>query len=302
MSADSTVKPFDDNEEVPETGLEGVVATEVGPYAPFEYWWTPQGFATRFIRSKFSRYFRYSYGDEVTAADMDALVSLFSLIAAFVLAVPFGVMTSLQGETLQTLKDALDNCPHPVDVTFGKMFFGIRAVLIQAVYAPLVTIVLSLFYFVLRPGELHIESIDESSSTASDTTDEQPAIAERNAKNERLKEVRSKQYRVFKLVGRPKGSKLPQSKLFVHEDYIAAANYDFRHWWHRGKFLVGFIAIGTIYAIVILCYVFHVYITLFVPPLSMVCSNSNMAEISSQAQIGWLVLLLLSAVFLYICF
>lgn len=301
MSADSKVKPFDENEEVPETGLEGVLATEIGPYAPFEYWWTPYGFAKRLSRSKFSRYFWYSYGDEVTAADMDALVSLFSLIAAFVLAVPFGVMTSVQGEALQALKDALESCTNPVDTTFGQMFYSIRAVLIQAVYAPLVTIALSLFYFVLRPGELHIEAVDESSAD-SDATDQQAATAERNAMNDRLKVVRSKQYRVFKLVGKPKGSKLPQSKLFVHEDYIAAANYDFRHWWHRGKFLVGFIAIGTIYSIVILCYVFHVYMIFFVPPPDVLCSNSAMFEINSQAQAGWLVLLLMSAVFLYISF
>lgn len=265
------VGPLESAEQPPDTGLEGVEANGSGPYSPFPYWWTPHGFLKRLYRSKVTRYF-------------DALVSLFSLIAAFVLAVPFGVVTSLQADTLQGLRDTMDGCSKGYQRDFASTYYSIRVAVVQAVYAPLTTVVLSLVYFVIRPGELHVDILDDSADRATCSA----VGSGKSTEKTRQRRLQGRQYRVFKLSSRPKGE---SNKLFVDEDYVAAVNYDFRQWWHRGKWLVALVAVGTVYSIVILCILFNSYESTFMIPTSLMCSNKVYHAVGSQSLSGWIVLL-----------
>lgn len=258
------------------------------PYQEFPYWWTPSGFVTRCKRSRFIRYFTGEGGGEVTVADMDALVSLFSLIAAFVLAVPFGAITSIQNDTLQSFKDMVDNCPKEFREKYGdfRMWYqAIRTPIIQAIYASLITIILSLIYYVFRPGELYVEQIDEEINEVEGQVVPPRKPVPRGSKKKRM-------FNLSFLSGK--------SKLIVNEDYIAAVNYDFRQWWHRGKIVVLLICFGTLYSIVILCFVFNRYLQTFVVPTDYFCSTDFSWYVTQEVAGGWYTTLILSVFVIYL--
>eukprot|EP01031_Cornospumella_fuschlensis_P031051 gene31051-37529_t len=242
------------------------------PYDSFPYWWTPAGFCKRCVRNKFIRFFSFSNGEDVTVAEMDSLVSLFSLIAAFVLAVPFGVMTSLQSETLQSTKDILDSCPKDdmnEQLEFQFRYNILVSSMIQAVYSALITIILSLLYYILRPGELQVEQLEEENKELADIQVSKAPKARRR----------------LVLISALDQSR--KSQLFVNNDLVAAANLDFRKWWQRGKIVVFLIALGTTYAVVVLCFLFNYYMSAFVVPADELCSFTFFESISSKLNASW---------------
>lgn len=293
------------------------------PYGYDPYWWTPQGFVRRFLKSKLVRYFTEEDGDEVTVDDMDTMVSLFSLIAAFVLAVPFGVITAFQGSTLDEYLTQYLKCTGHQQTYKYTISFSYSAVLLQAVYSSLITVILSLIYFIVRPGALTAASTggsandkeqgkegeDDGDGDDGEEDDGDNEEVERAGQKKQRRVLRPRFFLTRRRKASDKSSKSSSGpnphrlcRVLVDEDMVAAVNIDFRQWWRRGKFIVLTIAGATIYCIVVLCTVFNMYYGVFFMPLSQLCSVRTLNLRTNETMVCYLVVIAVAVLAGYIGF
>ena len=95
--------------------------------------------------------------DALQASDVDMAVNLFTLVSTLVLTIPFGLMGSLTNSYWDWLSAEVDNCLYATEtypngywqIIYEQVINNIFA----SIYTALVGIVLSVFYYLLRPSD-----------------------------------------------------------------------------------------------------------------------------------------------------
>lgn len=88
--------------------------------------------------------------EHVHHSDFDGAMASMALMCTLLLLVPFHVVTSLGSVYLDDLTTHATACHGEAGVTYERIYFGYRAILLITVYSCLCGMILSLFYFLFK--------------------------------------------------------------------------------------------------------------------------------------------------------
>ena len=102
----------------------------------------------RFYRSNLLKFVQ---GRELETAEADAAMNTLALVAALLLTIPFSLIGGMNQQYWVQLASALSGCGH-VELTARRMYAAIFNPLAALVYFSMGAIVMTVFYYLLRPN------------------------------------------------------------------------------------------------------------------------------------------------------
>jgi hypothetical protein len=119
--------------------------------------WKPIGFWDLKGRYEYSNLNKMINGSDITPDDADTAVNTFTLVSALLLAIPFGILTAVDTGYWDSLKVSLSACEDftssEVDELWLSIYNGIVNLIYGCAYCAMISIILAVLYYLLRPGE-----------------------------------------------------------------------------------------------------------------------------------------------------
>lgn len=213
-------------------------------YNPYDdkFWWTPMGFWRRLKNGRLVAIFKSS-SSEATVKDIDAIVNVFALLNALVLAMPISLITSLKYSDWDDFKSIAQSCtnspanifssedPYNASEYYNFEYRALADNSMCSIYCTFIGLILTVLYYVGRPSE---QKIDEDAYM---------------------------QHRKSVVISSPYDT--------IGEVLI---NSNFRNWWARGKYLIMIILTSTTVAIISLICAANVYYQVFFSSSSDFCT------------------------------